>query len=97
MEEFRQAYGRNWNVRTRPYEGIPELLDVLSARGLALAMLSNKPDEFTLMYAEAYLSKWAFRAVFGNREGVPRKPDPAGAREIVARAGRPGRAVPLRG
>ncbi len=95
VEEFRAAYAKNWNVQTRPYEGIPALLDALTRRGLALAMLSNKPDEFTQLYADAYLARWPFPAVFGSREGVPRKPDPAGAGGR-ARPERPGRAVPLR-
>ena len=96
VEEFRAAYAKNWNVQTRPYEGIPALLDALTKRGLALAMLSNKPDEFTQLYADAYLARWPFAAVLGSREGVPRKPDPAGALEVVRAPERPGRAVPLR-
>jgi len=83
VEEFRAAYAKNWNDQTRPYEGIPALLDALTRRGLALAMLSNKPDEFTQLYADTYLARWPFPAVFGSREGVPRKPDPAGALEVV--------------
>src|SRR3954467_15051234 len=31
---FEATYARTWNVRTRPYDGIPELLDDLTARGL---------------------------------------------------------------
>src|ERR671921_816593 len=80
---FRDAYGRCWDARTRPYAGIPELLDVLAGRGLALAVLSNKPDDFTRRCAEAYLGRWPLRAVLGQREGVPRKPDPAGALEVA--------------
>jgi phosphoglycolate phosphatase len=82
---FRDEYGRSWNVRTRPYDGVPELLDALTARGLLLSMLSNKPDEFTRRCAEEYLSRWPFRVVLGQRAGVPRKPDPAGAVEVAGR------------
>jgi phosphoglycolate phosphatase len=83
VEEFGREYGRSWNVRTRPYEGIPELLDELTVRGIALALLSNKPDAFTHRCAEEYLARWPFRAVIGNRPDLPRKPDPAGAREVA--------------
>jgi phosphoglycolate phosphatase len=83
VEDFRAAYGRSWDVRTRPYDGIPALLDALTARGLGLAVLSNKPDDFTRLCASAYLARWPFRAVLGQREGTPRKPDPAGALEIA--------------
>jgi len=83
VEAFREDYGRNWNVETRPYEGIPELLDALTARGVKMAVLSNKPDWHTRCCVDEYLSDWRFEAVLGQREGVPRKPDPAAAREIA--------------
>jgi phosphoglycolate phosphatase len=38
---------------------------------------------------EAQLSGHAFDVVLGQRDGVPRKPDPAAAREIAARMGLP--------
>jgi len=44
---FKQHYDRNWNATTRPYSGVPELIAELSRRGLPLAVLSNKPHEFT--------------------------------------------------
>ena len=40
---FRKSYGRGWNMATRPYPGIPELLDGLVTRSLGIAVLSNKP------------------------------------------------------
>ncbi len=82
---FREAYAENWNVRTRRYEGVADLLDAATARGLKMAILSNKPHAFTRRCVDAYLSAWPFQAVLGQRDGVPRKPDPAGAREIVER------------
>ncbi len=65
------------------YPGIADLLDQLSGRSLKLAVLSNKPDEFTRKCVQYYLSDWRFDVVFGQREGVPRKPDPAAAWEIA--------------
>ena len=87
VEGFQKTYGRGWNRATRPYPGIPELLDVLVSRSLGLAVLSNKPDVFVRQCVEAYLARWPFQAVFGDREGVPRKPDPAGAMEAANRLG----------
>ena len=80
---YRSAYEREWNVRTRPYDGIPEMLDSLTSLGVAMGVLSNKPDDFTRLCVSKYLSTWPFRVVFGQREGVPRKPDPAGAIEAA--------------
>ena len=80
---FEDAYGREWNVRTRLYDGIPELLDRLQSRGVPMAVLSNKPHAFTRKCVESYCGRWTFQAVLGERAGVPRKPDPAGAVEIA--------------
>jgi phosphoglycolate phosphatase len=87
VDGFRETYGRGWNVATQPYAGIPELLDALVARDVLLAVLSNKPDVFTRQCVDEYLKRWRFAVVFGDRDGVPRKPDPAGALEIAARLG----------
>jgi phosphoglycolate phosphatase len=47
LAAMRWEYGNRWKERTRPYEGIPQLLDALVKRGIKIAVLSNKPDEFT--------------------------------------------------
>jgi phosphoglycolate phosphatase len=83
LEEYRQDYSRNWNVNTRPYDGVAEMLDALVAHGFKLAILSNKPHEFTKLCVSGLLSNWTFDAVFGQREPIPRKPDPAGALKIA--------------
>lgn len=88
-EAFREAYGREWNVRTRPYDGIRELLDALAARPIQMAVLSNKPDAFTKRCVCEFLPEYEFRMVLGQRDSVPRKPDPAGAIEIVDEMGIP--------
>lgn len=85
LAEYRAAYERHWNVHTRPYDGIPDLLDALAARGMALGILSNKPHGMTLRCVEGYLARWTFACVLGQRESVARKPDPAGALEAARR------------
>jgi phosphoglycolate phosphatase len=81
--EFRRQYAEGWNVRTRPYAGVPELLDELSRRRIRLSVLSNKPDDFTNRCVQHYLSQWRFEIVRGQRDGVPLKPDPMAANEIA--------------
>jgi phosphoglycolate phosphatase len=87
LANFQVTYGRGWNVHTRPYDGIPELLDALVAGGIMLAILSNKGDDFAKKIGESYLARWPFRAIVGLRPGVPRKPDPTAALEIAANLG----------
>ena len=83
--EMREEYGRNWNVKTRPYDGIPELLASLDDRGLKRAVLSNKPEELTQACVAGLLSVWTFDAVAGHSECTPHKPHPAGALTLARR------------
>ena len=79
---FREAYGRSWNVASRPYPGIPELLDGLVTRSIGMAVLSNKPHAFTVQCVNELLPRWRFRVVLGDREGFA-EPDPGEAVRIA--------------
>jgi phosphoglycolate phosphatase len=81
---YRAAYGRRWNLRTKPYDGIPEALGALSLREIKLAVLSNKPHAFTELCIAHHLPGKSFAMVLGQRDHVPRKPDPAAALEIAS-------------
>ena len=72
-------YRRRWRNNTIPYDGIPQLLNALSDRGVKMAVLSNKPDEFTQLCVSDFLADWDFTAVQGVTDGVAAKPDPSGA------------------
>jgi len=80
---FREIYNRGLHHKSRLYDGFPAVLNELTKRGIRLSVLSNKPDYFTKKIVRYYLSHWPFHPVFGQREGVPRKPDPAAALEIA--------------
>lgn len=84
---FREIYAQNWNVKTRLYKGVDTLLDNLRERGIVMNVLSNKPHDFTQLCVREFLGDWPFAQVLGNRDGLPRKPDPAGALEIAHRLG----------
>ena len=60
---------------TRPYAGIPELLATLKAQGHLLAVASNKYQAATEKIVNHFYSG-IFDVIFGEREGVNRKPDP---------------------
>ena len=85
LDVFSEDYGRNWNVKTKPYDGVTEMLDALMARGLKIAALSNKPHEFTKRCVNHLLPNWPFEVVLGYRDAVPLKPDPASALEVAKR------------
>ncbi|HHW00164.1 MAG TPA: HAD family hydrolase [Clostridiaceae bacterium] len=83
VEMLREEYNTRWNQYTRPYEGIPELLDELTKRNIKKAVLSNKADNFTKIIIAQLLPKWQFEVVWGERPDVPKKPDPTAALEIA--------------
>lgn len=85
LQWMRQTYDRNWKKKTRPYPGIAEMLDELTRNRIRMAVLSNKPDQFTQKVMKELLSSWNFEVVMGERTSVPRKPDPVSALEIAAR------------
>ena len=60
---------------TRPYAGIPELLATLKAQGHLLAVASNKYQAATEKIVNHFYPG-IFDVIFGEREGVNRKPDP---------------------
>ena len=80
-------YSRNWANKTHPYEGIPELLDALEEREIAICVLSNKPDDFTQIIVKKFLSKWKFSIVRGESTKTPMKPNPLGANQIALELG----------
>jgi len=80
---FRHHYSRNWDSKSRPFAGIDEMLRSLAEAGLKLAVLSNKPHDFTSLCVERLLGGHSFSLVLGERKGVPKKPDPAGALEVA--------------
>ncbi|MCG6879891.1 MAG: HAD family hydrolase [Deltaproteobacteria bacterium] len=83
IKAFLVEYDRNWNRKTRPYDGVAELLDALTLKQIPMAIFTNKPHAFAELCVHEFLSRWKFKAVFGQRDGYPLKPDPAVPREIA--------------
>ena len=83
---FDEIYGRNYNVCTRPYDGITELLDKLKAEGILIAVASNKPDNFTQTIVTSMFGD-AFSYVSGKKEGFEKKPNPQIALHIMEKLG----------
>jgi haloacid dehalogenase superfamily, subfamily IA, variant 1 with third motif having Dx(3-4)D or Dx(3-4)E len=89
LVEMQKEYSKRWADKTKPYEGIPELLDGLVSSGIKITVLSNKVDEFTKLIVAKLLPDWSFEMVLGERKTVPKKPNPAGAFEIARQLGIP--------
>lgn len=80
-------YRGNYLNKTRLYDGMADLLDALSARGMKLAVLSNKADEITSKVCEVLLSPWSFQLILGATDRFPRKPEPDAALFIAGELG----------
>jgi phosphoglycolate phosphatase len=88
VDQYRARYAQSMEQSTRPYDGVAAMLDGLCGDGLQLAVLSNKREDFTVALVKRQLPKWRFVEVRGEREGIPRKPDPLAALEIAHALGR---------
>lgn len=71
---------------TKPYKGIPKLLNTLQTEGIKIAVASNKYQQATEKLISYYFPDITFIAIFGQREGIPAKPDPTVVHEIVRMA-----------
>ena len=70
-------------VHSRPYPGIPELIQFLSARKIKTAVLTNKPDAVAQKVIAGLFPSAAFDIVRGETFDKPRKPDPACVWELL--------------
>ena len=82
LTEYRKIYAADWAKKTKPYPGVKEMLRLLKIKGIKLAVLSNKPDDFTTLMVEHYFDKTTFDRVYGLKDPWPPKPDPALALNI---------------
>ncbi len=83
-KEFIPYYDAHNADKSRPYPGIPELLEQLQSQGLQIAVASNKYQSATQKLIAHYFPKINFVAVFGQREGVNVKPDPTIVDDILS-------------
>ena len=80
---FQQEYAHTWNKQSKPYPGVPDMLDAIQSLNMPMSILSNKPDDFTRLCVEQLLPRWTFDPLFGQRPGVPKKPDPTAALAVA--------------
>lgn len=85
--DFVSYYALHKADYTAPYPGVEELLRQLRKDGVALAVASNKFQSATQALVPYYFGEGTFSYVYGQREGVPIKPDPQVVFDIVREAG----------
>ena len=78
-DRFRTVYKDCWADNSRPYPGVLKMLEILNQIPVNLAVLSNKPDDFTQLFVHKLFPEKTFGQVMGSRPGIPKKPDPTAA------------------
>ena len=77
------AYGKVFHKTEKPYDGVYETVMALKNKGIKLAVLSNKPDQFVKVLSAKLLGDDTFCVLRGPVEGGARKPDPALTLEVL--------------
>ena len=85
---YKPYYDAHCRIETRPYPGIPELMEALKEKGVKQAIISNKPDPAVQELAEEFFPG-LLEAAVGESERVRRKPDPDAVLAAVERMGLP--------
>jgi phosphoglycolate phosphatase len=90
IDEMLPVYVKNYQVhgaeKTRPYEGVPEMIRRLRAAGCKTAVVSNKNDAAVRRLADLYFPG-LFDVSVGEREGIRKKPAPDSVNEVLQKLG----------
>lgn len=81
-EEFKVYYGIHCADKTKPYDGVKELLLELKKAGFKIAVVSNKADFAVQELCNKYFYN-LFDDVVGEKEGVRRKPEPDSVNAVL--------------
>lgn len=86
---FMEYYERHNTDKTRPYEGIPEMLETLTDMNVKVAVASNKYQSAVEKLIRYYFPNIKWAAIEGQKPDVPVKPDPSIIFEILGKAPTP--------
>lgn len=82
LAEQKAYYKEHCADKTKPYEGIMELLDELKKAGCKLAVVSNKADYAVQILCEQYFPG-IFHMTVGEKENVRKKPAPDSVNAVL--------------
>lgn len=82
LKLFDTYYEKHMIDMTKPYDGIMEMLDSLINIGINIAVVSNKPHEFTTEVVKNYFGD-RFKVVYGHKKNTKEKPDPWAVLEVI--------------
>jgi phosphoglycolate phosphatase len=87
LDYFLGYYRDHMLDHTRLYPGARETLDLFRDRGIAMAVLTNKPVRFSEGIIEGLGLAGHFHRVYGGNSFAEKKPHPVGIETLVAETG----------
>jgi phosphoglycolate phosphatase len=86
LTDFSAHYADNFYNKTKPYDGIVDMVLKLKSMNIKIAVLSNKPHRFTVQCVEKAFNE-AFHFVYGVVERFPKKPDAQSTIHLIKKMG----------
>lgn len=83
VQVMKTDYAETWQDGSQPYQGVTRVLQTLLDHHLPIAVFSNKPDIYCKEITDTLFPSIPFTKVLGQRNGVPTKPNPAGAFDVA--------------
>jgi len=83
QDKFSAHYKDAWPEGTVIFDGILEMLHILQDKGIKLGVLSNKKHPFTVEIVEHLFGRQLMPLIYGQRDGIAKKPDPAALLSIA--------------
>ena len=87
VREYRTYYNAHSEIRTKPYDGVAELIERLREDGILSAVVSNKPDAATNRLTEKFFPSIEVAVGENEAAGIRRKPAPDMICETLGRMG----------
>ena len=86
--KIRECYAKNWKNKTKPYDGIIDMLRKLNQNKIKCGIVSNKPDAQVKELSDLFF-KGCISSCAGEKEGIRRKPYPDSVNKVIGEFGIP--------
>ena len=87
LHMFLGIYDKMYMNKTKPYEGISDMLEQIQKKEVKIGVNSNKRTDYSNILIQKNFPNIDFTQIYGERSGVPKKPDPSAALEIAKQMG----------
>lgn len=81
-KDFSDYYEKHFADKTKPYDGIQDVLKEISENGIIIAVASNKAEEFTKKIIDNIFTN-QINMVVGQIDNIPKKPAPDMVHKIL--------------